>query len=230
MIEFGADLEKLVVGREGIFIMSDMDIQTKAYALVEYLSTLEDFEIVDDVGGKYNHMGATISATILQAGINYDNVVRPRIQRLLKNYPEVVTTSDFKHLIENQDINAILDWKDDEKPRRVRALTEFLIEHGIETEKQLVRWLEDDTSTGKLRSVRGVGPKSVDYLKILVGFQTAAADRHIKGILSDAGIHVDDYSGARDIVNIAADSMCVQRADLDHSIWRYMIRRTNNSN
>jgi hypothetical protein len=193
-----------------------------ADALVKYLGELKDFVVVTELDGNYGHMGATIADAILQAGLNYETVVRPRISRIRTEYPEARSTSGFSLLLDTIGAKQVLDWRDDVKPDRVRALTTFLMVEKIETESEWAQWLSDNTNRERLREVSGIGPKTVDYIGILVGEQTTAVDRHILGMLERANITTSSYETARDIVNAAADLMRVPRALLDHSIWRYM--------
>ena len=110
-----------------------MSIEKHASKLITYLESISDFTIVDYIDGNYGHMGATIADAILQAGINYDTVVRPRIHKILEKYPDTKTTSDLWHLILHEGIKNILVWKDDDKPNRAIALTELFMSEGIET-------------------------------------------------------------------------------------------------
>jgi len=202
-----------------------MEMYEKALKLVDYLQTLASFRFVDPIEGRYHHMGATITDAILQAGINYKTVVHPRVCRIRKIYPEAVTTSAFWHLLNKEGVKQVLLWEDDEKPNRVVALTHFFLSEGIESEDDLARWLKDKINKARLLKVRGVGPKTADYLMILVGMQTAAADRYVFSILEEAGVATSNYDEARNILNLAADAMGVNRAFLDYSIWQYMSTR-----
>jgi len=193
-----------------------------AARLSEHLAGLTDFVVVKEMDGNYGHMGATIADAILQAGLNYETVVRPRISRIRAEYPDARTTSAFSTLLDTAGVKEVLNWRDDVKPNRVRGLTAFLLAEKIETETELALWLTNDENRRRLRTVSGIGPKTLDYIGILVGEQTTAVDRHILGILEQASISCDSYDAARDTVNAAADLMRVQRALLDHSIWRYM--------
>lgn len=208
-----------------------MENDKKAIKLSNYIRSLECFTIVNFYDGNYKHMGATISDAILQAGINYEKVVRPRIETILRNYPEAVTTSAFLCLIDKQGIKTILSWDDDEKPNRVIELTKFLHNEGIETEKELCTWITNEANKSRLLKVRGIGPKTLDYIKIIVGLQTVAVDQHMYTFLSDAGIEAASYEEACDIINHTADIMETERVLLDHSIWQYMSnRRSRQSN
>jgi endonuclease III len=202
-----------------------METREKALRLVSYISRLEDFAIVGYIDGQYGHMGATIADAILQAGTRYDTVVRPRVREIRETYPEAATTSGFWRLIEKEGAKRVLRWKDDEKPNRVAALTRLLLNEGIETEHDFAEWLREEANTARLRELRGIGPKTEDYLKILVGIQTVAADRYVFRLLEEAGATAADYQEAKEILNLAADAMGVQRALFDHSVWQYMSKR-----
>jgi hypothetical protein len=202
--------------------VASVSIYDKASQLAAYLRFLDDFVIANDIDGNYNHMGATIADAILQAGTTYETVVRPRIRRILEFYPSAVTTSAFGNLLQEIGPKTVLLWRDDEKPNRVVALTAFLRDAGIETENDLMAWLTSEVHRMRLLSVRGVGPKTIDYIGILVGTQTAAVDRHVRALLDAAKIQVSGYDEAREILNLAADNMSVARATLDHSVWQFM--------
>lgn len=193
--------------------------------VVGYLRSLQDFVPVKEIDGPYHHMGATICDAVLQAGVTYETVVRPRIRRMLDTCPKAAKTSDFLRLIQTRRLKEVILWKNNEKPRRIRELTMFLVREGIETEVDLADWLADDANYTRLLMLRGIGPKTADYLKILVGIPTAAPDRYVFRLLEDAGMPACSYGEARDMLNAAADEMGVDRALLDHSIWQYMSRK-----
>jgi hypothetical protein len=145
-----------------------VDSHKKAGLFSNYIRLLDGFIIVDYFDGNYNHMGATISDVILQAGINYEKVVRPKIKNILEIYPEAITTSAFWQLLKDKGPNIVLDWKDDEKPNRVLGLTKFFRQEDIETEKEISEWIMNESNKIRLLELRGIGPKTVDYIKILV--------------------------------------------------------------
>lgn len=202
-----------------------MDIQTKVELLVQYIESLADFSFVDYMDGNYCHMGATISDAILQAGTKYDTVVRPRIRKIRENYPEAKTTSAFMELLTKIGPKTILSWNDDEKPNRIVGLTEFFLRERLETETDISVWMENETNVKRILQVRGVGPKTADYIKILVGCQTAAVDRHSYAFLNRSGVQVSGYEEALNILNLTADFLKIDRALFDHSIWQYMSRQ-----
>ncbi len=202
-----------------------MEAREKARRLVDYLRGLEAFSVISSIGGSYGHMGATITDAILQAGTRYATVVWPRVREVKEAHPEAATTSDFWNLLEKEGVKRVLRWQDDEKPNRVVALTRFLLNEGVETETDLAAWLREEANIPRLLELRGIGPKTVDYLKILVGLQTVAVDRYVFRLLAEAGVAAGSYQEAKEILNFAADAMGVERSLLDHSVWLYMSKR-----
>jgi hypothetical protein len=67
-------------------------------------------------------MGATICDAVLQAGLKWESVVKPRLEKLRRHYPEAATTSGFFTLIKEVGIKKILNWRDEEKPARRESL------------------------------------------------------------------------------------------------------------
>ena len=202
-----------------------MNVAEKAAILVDHLSSLPDFVIVDTIDGSYDHMGATITDAMLQAGVRYETVVRPRVQRVRQQYPQARTTSGFLRILHEVGPNTVLQWTDAEKPARVLGVAVFLHEQGIETEAELAQWLAEPSNIVRLKKLRGIGDKTADYIKILVGMQTNAVDRHLLGFLREANITVAGYNEAQQVIDQAADLRGVDRARFDHSIWKYMSTR-----
>jgi endonuclease III len=199
-----------------------MTVESDAQLLASYVRSLDDFTLIDEIVGDYDHMGATILDAVLQAGTTYDTVVRPRVERILADYPGANTTSRFLDVLLREGAKSVLDWDHNEKPLRVIHLTGFLWRQGIETEEQLREWIEEESNVEKLLSIKGVGPKTVDYLGMLVGRATVAVDRHLIRFLENAGVSVTSYAEAREILNQAADILGIDRRRFDQTIWHRM--------
>lgn len=107
---------------------------------------------------------------------------------------------------------------------RLTSILHLLQSENVENEAELQTWLTKDTNLRKLLAINGVGPKTVDYLKIMVGLQSIAIDRRLLKFFDMAGIAINpgDYNTPRDILKDAASFLSVSQADLDHSIWRYV--------
>lgn len=137
-------------------------------------------------------------------------------------YPEVRTTSGFQKLIDEVNINNLINWKDNEKPARILGVVDFFIKEKIETEEQLKQWLLQPKNIARLKQRRGIGDKTANYFKIMVGISESAPDRHLFNFLNKAGVGVNDnFDDAQQIINRTADLMDVNRDHLDHSIWKY---------
>jgi hypothetical protein len=208
-----------------------MDRNDAARHLAKYIQALPDF-IYHEVGDSYGHIGATIADAVLQAQKDYDAYVTPRTTRILKRWPHEKTITPLLNLLVSVPATEFLNCKDSESSktwlgRRVErfcAILHLLKREKIESEADLKAWLAKDNNLPKLHAIRGVGPKTVDYLKILVGLQSAAIDGRLRKFLGMAGITTspNEYDTAKDIVNRTADLLSVERSLLDHSIWRYI--------
>lgn len=174
----------------------------------------------------YKHMGATLSDAVLQAGLNYNAVVRPRVSRLLHGFPRATTTSKFLDLIDEFGAEHLLNWKHPEKPARLIAVTSFFYVRSIETENCLREWLQIPNNAEHLEDIRGIGPKTVDYLKMLVGIPAVAVDRHIKTFVRHSGFESNNYTAIREVVEKAADQLRVHRTSLDYAIWVHVSSKT----
>ena len=188
--------------------------------LVSYLRALQDFKVLP-APEPYSHIGAAIVDAVLQAGLHYDNVVKPRVNTVAA-IESARTASGFLRLLQAQGVEALLSWRPGRKPRLVISLTELLVGEGVETVSDLRVWLQEHESVLKLTALHGVGPKTVDYLKGLVGLPSVAMDSHLFRLLHAAGVPSTDYHEARTVIEGAADSMGIDRSALDYSIWRFM--------
>ena len=192
-------------------------------SLSEYIQSLPDFELLekDQPPGEptYNHMGALLTDAVLQAGLNYEKVVHPKALRVRDNYPEAATTSGFLNVLEERGYQEVLQWNDEVKPDRVKRLATFLQNRNVEKVEDLKVWLTRPESRKELREIKGVGPKTADYLPILAGLPSVAVDRHIVRFCAEAGI---DKKGIRKAVKEAAAELDIDEGCLDYSIWFYM--------
>ena len=170
----------------------------------------------------YGHIGATLADAVLQAGLNYRLVVRPRIDRLRAEWPDSSRMSGFLADQRSAGVGHMLWWDHDEKPRRLADLTLLLSVAGVEDEPDLARWLGAAGNLAALRAVRGIGPKTVDYLCGLVGLPAVAVDRHVVRFVVAAGVRCDGFDDYRQVVSYAADLLGVGRWSLDNAIWTHM--------
>jgi hypothetical protein len=178
----------------------------------------------------YNHMGATLTDTVLQAGLNYRSVVLPRVRYVLVAYPEAVTTTSFWKIMCEVGAYTLLRWSHPEKIDRLNGLVGLLRKNSIETESELAEWLSSTTANENLLSLRGIGPKTVDYLKILVGIPTVAVDRHIKTLFRLLGLEFSEYDDLKSVLCHAAGILRVQPHVLDGIIWQHLSTKARSEN
>ena len=193
--------------------------------LAHYVRSLPNFEYYKTIDGNYDHIGATVADAVLQANNKYSTHVKPRVNRILAQYPETRTTSSVLRLLEYIAATEFLDWRGIDRAERFRQVLVLFAAEGIEVESDLQEWLSRESSLRKLRAIKGIGPKTVDYFKILVGVSTSAIDRHLLKFLELAGLTPCGYLDAQAIINATADILSVDRAYFDHSIWQFMSKR-----
>jgi len=198
-----------------------VDILADARRVADFILSLEGFAVSPRKVQAYGHMGATITDSVLQAGVNYRTVVEPRVKRVLQTYPEAKTSGAFLSVIERHGAGSVLNWQHPEKPRRVHELTSFFVAMNVETEEALGDWLHTAGKCEELLGMKGIGPKTVDYLKRFAGISAVAVDRHVRRFIHAAGVRRAAYDEIQLVVAFAADLLKVPRCSLDHAIWSY---------
>ncbi|MFO7697151.1 MAG: hypothetical protein R6X16_08340 [Anaerolineae bacterium] len=199
-----------------------MSSPDRVTTLVAYIGSLGDFPRVP-TQEPYRHVGAALSDALLQSGLRYETVVLPRVNRVLAD-ASARTVSGFLHLLEREGRNAVLQWQHPDKPARVLLVTRLLHEEGVETEADLRGWLTDEAQCQTLLGIKGIGPKTVDYLQTLVGIPNLAVDRHMLAFVEEAGIRVAGYEEAYRLLIDTAAALGWPAGELDMSIWTRMSR------
>src|SRR4051794_11287983 len=70
-----------------------------------------------------DHLGVVLADAILQAGVNYQSVVRARIERIQLRFPETATLRGLTALIKRDAIDDFLLWKHHIKIERFISLS-----------------------------------------------------------------------------------------------------------
>ncbi|MDR5803735.1 hypothetical protein [Caballeronia sp. LZ001] len=166
------------------------------------------------------HLGAVLADSVLQAGLNYATVVRPRVQAILRTYPNLKSVSSVISMIRAGETGSFLNWRHHEKVNRFEALVAFLDAGGIEDVNDLRRRLMSEQFCESIQSVNGIGPKTVDYMACLVGIDSIAVDRHVRTFAKVAGVKNDDYYFLRKTFCCAADLLALPRREFDAWLWR----------
>lgn len=199
-----------------------------AYALKlkEYIDSIDDFDIIPLEPCPYmDHIGAVFTDTILQAGVNYRKVVWPRVNYILRTFPHADTVHTFADVLDQYGTANVLRWNNKDKIRRLEDLVSFCKYNSIDTANELTEYLRYDLHLDELKSIKGIGDKTCDYMKRLLGFDTVAVDRHVRAFVEGADILCKDYYDIKDVVEYAADFMECARCELDYSIWFYMSQK-----
>lgn len=200
----------------------------KLSAYVNSLKSQGTFIIFESIGNETDHMGAIIADAILQANLNYKTIVEPRVKRIINDYPNAATTSAALKLLQSIPTTEFLNWKGKDRADRFDQLTRLFSEKNIETKTDLANCFtsgDADNFVKALRLINGIGPKTVDYLKIWAGLSESAIDRRLLNFLEEAGIHICNNTEAQELINLTADDLKIDRAVFDHSIWQYMGNR-----
>lgn len=199
-----------------------------ALRLKEYIDTIGNFDFIEPEVCPYrDHIGALFTDAILQAGVNYKSVVKPRVESVLMRFPEADTVTAFSEVLDRYGVREVLHWNNAAKIRRMEDLVSFCSFRDIETAEDLIYFLNSESGEKQLKEINGIGNKTCDYMKRLLGFDTVAVDRHIREFLMDADIMFDDYFEIKEVVEFAADIMGETRRGLDYSIWSYMSNKRN---
>jgi hypothetical protein len=166
------------------------------------------------------HLGAVLADSVLQAGLNYATVVRPRVLAILRAHPNRLTISSLVALIQDGQTGAFLNWRHHEKVTRFEALVNFLKEWRIEDVKDLRAGLASEEFCDAIQTVNGIGPKTVDYMACLVGIDSIAVDRHVRTFAKTVGVQNGDYQFLRKSFCCAADLLSLPRREFDAWLWR----------
>ena len=173
----------------------------------------------------YDHMGAKLADAVLQSGVNYEVFVRPRVDRIAAASPAGQTAGEFLELLRRDGPEKILNLKSGRKLRTIVELTTFLADKGVQTASELRTWLQVGGNASSLRSVHGVGPKTISFLKLLVGLDAIAVDRQVLRFIKEAGVEVTDPDLVEAILMKAGEQIGLSGADVDQLVWRSMAAR-----
>lgn len=171
-----------------------------------------------------SHMGAALADAILQSGLNYRAVVRPRVDRILATYPDAAFLPGLRNILKRGGASEFLNWRHVTKITRFVHLVALLEADGVECVGDLRSWLGRRGARDRLLELHGIGPKTYDYICCLVGMDHIAVDRHVKTFANEAGVLISGYDELRVAVAFAADLLGLARRDFDAWIWHRFSR------
>jgi hypothetical protein len=199
-----------------------MDILIKARMVADYVTSRWDLPKRPAIGlaPVSENIAAILVDAVFQAGLNYRNVVLPRVWSVALAYPRMTSLQVLEGEVETERFTTALRWAHPEKPRRLRELIAFLRAKRLDSIQDLQVWLSVMANRSDLLKLRGIGRKTVDYLSKLVGLSTIAVDRHAQRLLRDAGIVSRGYEEAKRILEFAADLLRMTRYAFDRLMWQ----------
>lgn len=208
-----------------------MNCASQARKLADYITSLQDSFIPYEVneGFSYCHMGALYTDIVLQAGVSYNSVVKPRVQNVLLNYGDHNTVQKFQLLIDNNGLSKIIKWNHHIKLTRFEDLLKFSYEKDIDCCADLKLFLSHSNNQEAFLDIKGFGPKTLDYLLKLLSVDTIAVDRHIYSFVKLADINIQGYQETKKVVEYAADFLNIPRASIDKGIWKFMSEKKYSS-
>ncbi len=201
---------------------------SSARRVADYADNLGVRDSQITLGSTSDHLGAVLADAILQAGVRYRTVVRMRVERIYLLFPEAATMAGLAVLLEQHGAAEFLLWKHPVKMSRFLSLMELLSRENVSNTMGLKLWLRRDEARDHLLGLHGIGPKTYDYLRCLVGIDCIAVDRHVRTFANEAGVCISDYKKLQLIVSYAADLLGIARRDFDAWIWRTMSKRNVN--
>jgi hypothetical protein len=98
-----------------------------AEKLARYVRSLPDFQIYETIDGNYKHIGATVADAVLQANNWYKTHVKPRVNRILAQYPEACTTTSLLSLLTSMSIKDFLNWRGEDRAERFYRVVPFQV-------------------------------------------------------------------------------------------------------
>ena len=170
-------------------------------------------------------MGAKLADAVLQSGVGYEVFVRPRVDRIAADCPTAQTTSGFLALLHSEGPVKVLNLKAGRKLRTIVELAQFLVDRGVENATALSRWLQVAGNPSSLITVYGVGPKTVSFLKLLVGLDAIAVDRQVLRFVQEAGVDLKAPDLVEAILTKAGKQLGLSGAQVDQLVWRSMAAR-----
>jgi hypothetical protein len=205
-------------------LSSPLEILASARQIATHAESMGIVVHATPVRPAIDHIGAALADCILQAGLNYRTVVRPRVERIQTVYPLAASLSGVKAIIDSGQITDFLCWHHHSKLSRFMGLVGLLCGDDVEKVSDLRDWLMHTSARDRMMSLHGVGPKTFDYLCCLVGIDRIAVDRHVISFASEAGVAAGRYDDLQAVVSYAADLLGMPRRDFDAWIWKLRAR------
>jgi endonuclease III len=168
------------------------------------------------------HLGAVLADAILQSGISYQTVVEPRIQRITEKYPHATNIEVLHAIVEKSEVDRFLMWNGKAKIRRFEELIRLLRQHRLNEISDVREWLKCERNSMSLLGVPGVGPKTIDYMKVKLGIPSIPVDRHLFRLARYCGVIFKSYEEASAVFARVSKRLNVDPNTFDITLWTFM--------
>jgi len=170
------------------------------------------------------NIGAIVIESILQSGLNYNYVVKPRIEKFYNKYESFYSLSQLDFLLQYNSIEDIMGVNNGRKKKALTDLMKLLFKYEVEYIYQLQDVILSPLFVEEFLSIKGIGNKTLDYLMILLGLDSIAIDRHLFKFLKEFDIDLS-YSDSKKLLVKVAEEMDIDLTELDSFIWNEMSSR-----
>jgi endonuclease III len=179
------------------------------------------FPTTRPAGPAYENMAALLADVSLQAGVNYQRVVWPRVRSILQQHPECRGTADVLRILKRVTTQDLLQWKGSDKVARFENILNLIVRYHIRTIEDLAIWSDGAGARATLLGIRGIGEKTVDYLRLLCGKASFPIDRHFIRFLKLAGVDVKacGYSAAQQLLMDSCADLGIEPRLTEKSLW-----------
>lgn len=169
-------------------------------------------------------MGAVICDASFQARRKYESTIRPRILQLQAAWPDAATVRGFQTRLATEDLAVAMNFNSPGRIATAHGITDLLVANGVDTRNDLHAWLDHEAGRSALLAVRvrGVGPKTVDYIGNLVGRSQIAVDVHLRAFAAEAGVARLKYEHLQEVYEETAALLGHEPGGLEHGVWRFM--------
>lgn len=174
----------------------------------------------------WTHMGAVICDASFQARRKYESTIRPRILQLQAAWPDAATVRGFRRRLATEDLAVAMKFSSPRRVATAQGIADLLAGSGVDTRDDLYAWLDDEANRVILQKVKGVGPKTVDYIGNLVGRSQVAVDVHLRAFAADAGVSGLKYEQLRAAYEQTAALLGQEPGGLEHAVWRFKSQAT----
>jgi hypothetical protein len=187
------------------------------------------------LGAEYSYDNPVLICidAVLSINRRYNGFVVPRISRFRYRFPHITTLTHLKELVSQRGYEGFAGVWDYEHADRVRILDQLIAWFLGEKKRQrepddlvvMRRWADGfrlDREREPL--IAGLGPATLQYLRMLLGVSTAKPDRYIRRAVAGAlGHPVSDEEAVQVVTEAArAPEVGAEPAALDYAIWKHL--------